>query len=137
MSNLSITEMSQKYSIKADTIRYYERIGLLPDVPRLKNGNRYFEEGMQGWMEMIVCLRHSGMPIETLHDYATMVRQGDDTLSARKELLEEQEKELLNKQKDIQRSIDRLHHKISLYDTGEIKEQKSYFEEYKIADDLI
>ena len=135
MSDLTITEVSKKYNIKPDTIRYYERIGLLPKIPRKNNGNRYFNEGMQGWIEMIVCLRHSGVPVEKLIDYADMLRAGDETLQAREDLLKEQLKELEQKKKDLNRSINRLKHKISLYESGEIKENKSYFEEYKILDD--
>ena len=135
MADLTITQVSKKYDIKPDTLRYYERIGLLPTIPRKSNGNRYFNEGMQGWIEMIVCLRHSGVPVEKLIDYADMLRTGDSTLQAREDLLKEQLKELEDKKKDLNRSIDRLKHKISLYKSGEIKENKSYFEEYKILDD--
>ena len=129
MADLTITQVSKKYDIKPDTLRYYERIGLLPTIPRKSNGNRYFNEGMQGWIEMIVCLRHSGVPVEKLIDYADMLRAGDSTLQAREDLLKEQLKELEDKKKDLNRSIDRLKHKISLYKSGEIKENKSYFEE--------
>ena len=135
MSDLTITEVSKKYNIKPDTIRYYERIGLLPKIPRKNNGNRYFNEGMQGWIEMIVCLRHSGVPVDKLIDYADMLRAGDETLQAREDLLKEQLKELEQKKKDLNRSINRLKHKISLYESGEIRENKSYFEEYNILDD--
>ncbi|WP_251717274.1 MerR family transcriptional regulator [Lactobacillus agrestimuris] len=135
MADLTITQVSKKYDIKPDTLRYYERIGLLPTIPRKSNGNRYFNEGMQGWIEMIVCLRHSGVPVEKLIDYADMLRAGDSTLQAREDLLKEQLQELEGKKKDLNRSIDRLKHKISLYKSGEIKENKSYFEEYKILDD--
>ena len=135
MSELTITEVSKKYNIKPDTISYYERIGLLNKIPRKNNGNRYFNEGMQGWIEMIVCLRHSGVPVEKLIDYADMLRVGDETLQAREDLLKEQLKELEQKKKDLNRSINRLKHKISLYESGEIRENKSYFEEYKILDD--
>lgn len=136
MSRLTITEVSKKYDINVNTVRYYERVGLLPPVPRLENGNRYFDEGMQGWLEMIVCLRHSGVSVEALHDYTEMVRIGNSTLQARQELLEEQEQDLLEKQSSLQRSINRLQHKISLYRSGEIKANKSYFEEYKIATEI-
>ncbi|MBD5431590.1 MAG: MerR family transcriptional regulator [Lactobacillus sp.] len=135
MADLTITQVSKKYDINPDTLRYYERIGLLPTIPRKSNGNRYFNEGMQGWIEMIVCLRHSGVPVEKLIDYADMLRAGDSTLQAREDLLKEQLQELEDKKKDLNRSIDRLKHKISLYKSGEIKENKSYFEEYKILDD--
>ncbi|WP_107995337.1 MerR family transcriptional regulator [Trichococcus paludicola] len=137
MPDLSITEISEKYNIRAATIRYYERVGLLPPVPRQKNGNRYYDDEIQEWIEMIICLRHSEIPIEVLYDYAEMVRQGDDTLETRKELLKEQELLLVKKQEDLQRSIDRLRHKISLYETGIIKKGKSYFEEYNVAEEII
>ncbi|GAA3638054.1 MerR family transcriptional regulator [Lactobacillus hamsteri] len=135
MTNLTITEVSKKYDLKPDTLRYYERIGLLPEVPRKENGNRYYNEGMQGWIEMIVCLRHSGVPVEKLIDYSDMLREGDSTLQAREDLLKEQLDELEIKKKNLNRSIKRLKHKISLYESGEIKKNKSYFEEYKILDD--
>lgn len=135
MTNLTITEVSKKYDLKPDTLRYYERIGLLPEVPRKENGNRYYNEGMQGWIEMIICLRHSGVPVEKLIDYADMLREGDSTLKAREDLLKEQLDELELKKKNLNRSIKRLKHKISLYESGEIKKNKSYFEEYKIMDD--
>lgn len=135
MSELTITEVSSKYQIKPDTLRYYERIGLIPKVPRRPNGNRYYNDGLQGWLEMIICLRHSGVSIETLIDYAHLLEQGDATLDAREKLLREQLELLEEKRTNLDRSIKRLKHKISLYETGEIKKGKSYFEEYKILDD--
>lgn len=135
MSDLSITQISQKYDISPATLRYYERIGLIPKVPRKSNGNRYYNDGMQGWIEMIVCLRHSGVTVEALIDYAQMLQQGDATLKAREDLLKEQLSLLEEKKHNLNRSIKRLKHKISLYESGEIKKGKSYFEEYKIMDD--
>lgn len=135
MSDLSITQISQKYDISPDTLRYYERIGLIPKVPRKSNGNRYYNDGMQGWIEMIVCLRHSGVTVEALIDYAQMLQQGDATLKAREDLLKEQLSLLEEKKHNLNRSIKCLKHKISLYESGEIKKGKSYFEEYKIMDD--
>lgn len=84
---------------------------------------------------MIVCLRHSGVTVEALIDYAQMLEQGDSTLEACEELLKEQLSILEEKKHNLDRSISRLRHKISLYETGEIKKGKSYFEEYKIMDD--
>lgn len=124
MANLTINEVSQKYDIKPDTLRYYERIGSIPKVPQQSNGNRYYNDGLQDWIEMIVCLRHSDVPVEKLIDYANMLRQGDSTLNARKELLKEQLAELEQRKANLNRSINRLKHKISLYDSGEIKKAK-------------
>jgi len=136
MADLTITQVAAKYNINTDTVRYYERIGLMPKVPRQKNGNRYYPESLQHWLEMLVCLRHSGVSVEVLHDYTELILQGDSTLETRKELLKEQVQVLLKRQADLQRSIERLQHKISLYESGEIKEEKSYFKEYKIAEQI-
>ena len=84
---------------------------------------------MQEWIEMIVCLRHSGVPIEKL------IQNGDSTLQAREDLLKEQLANLKEKQHNLNRSIARLEHKISLYESGEIKQHRSYFTEYKIMED--
>lgn len=131
----TITEVSNKYDINANTLRYYERIGLLPNIPRQSNGNRYFTEKLLNWLEMIICLRHSGVPIEALIDYAKLLQKGPKTLEAREELLREQLDALYLKKKNLQRSIDRLEHKIGLYESKEILDEQSYFEQYDIRKD--
>lgn len=135
MADLTITQMSKKYKIKTDTLRYYERIGLLPPVPRRANGHRYYNEGLQDLLEMIICLRHSDVPVETLIDYTQLLQQGDATLQARQDLLEEQLAILKNKQAVLQRAVDRLAFKVKLYQTGEIRKNKNYFNELHIMDD--
>lgn len=136
MSELTITQLSQKLNISSDTIRYYERIGLLPEVPRRENGNRYYDEKLQKWLEMLLCLRHSGLSVEVLYEYVELLQQGDQTLKSRQQILEDQVQVLQQKQNDIQQSIDRLNHKISLYQSGEIKQHKSYFDDYHIAQEI-
>ena len=90
MTELTITQTSQKYHLKPATLRYYEQIGLLPDVPRHSNGNRYYDDQLQQWIEMVVCLRHSGVPVDVLVEYAELLKQGDSTLQARENLLKNQ-----------------------------------------------
>ena len=131
----TITEVSQKYDINPNTLRYYERIGLLPEIPRQSNGNRYFTDDLNKWLEMVICLRHSGVPIEALIDYCQLLMQGNQTVEAREALLREQLAVLENKQKNLQRSIDRLHRKLSLYESGEILNKDTYYEEYGIIFD--
>lgn len=108
MSDMTITEVSRKYHINAATLRYYEQIGLLPKVPRRANGNRYYDDHLQSWLEMIICLRHSGVPVEELVKYAQLLEQGDSTLEAREQLLKEQLAMLIQKRKNLDRSIERL-----------------------------
>lgn len=131
MSDMTITEVSHKYHLNAATLRYYERIGLLPKVPRRANGNRYYDDHLQARLEMI----NSGVPVEELVKYAQLLEQGDSTLDAREQLLKEQLAMLIQKRKNLDRSIERLQHKISLYESGEIRQNRSYFDEYDILDD--
>lgn len=131
----TISELSEKYQISSSTLRYYERIGLLPNIPRQANGNRYFTDQLLNWLEMIICLRHSGVPIEKLIEYAKLIQKGDDTIATREALLREQLVELYQKRTNLQRSIQRLEDKIALYESGEITQESSYFEAYQIMQD--
>lgn len=131
----TISEVSEKYQISSSTLRYYERIGLLPNIPRQANGNRYFTDQLLNWLEMIICLRHSGVPIEKLIEYAKLIQKGDDTIATREALLREQLAELYQKRVNLQRSIQRLEDKIALYESGKITQENSYFEAYQIMQD--
>lgn len=131
----TISEVSEKYQISSSTLRYYERIGLLPNIPRQVNGNRYFTDQLLNWLEMIICLRHSGVPIEKLIEYAKLIQKGDETIATREALLREQLAELYQKKVNLQRSIQRLEDKIALYESGEITQESSYFEAYQIMQD--
>lgn len=112
---MTISEVSKKYELTEDTIRYYERIGLLPKVPRNKSGIRDFDESSCNWLEFIKCMRNSGMEIEVLIEYVNLFKQGDSTLQARKKLLEEQKQKLMEKENKIKNTLKRLDYKINLY----------------------
>lgn len=94
---MTITEVSKKFELSQDTLRYYERIGLIPPVNRNKSGIRdYLEEDCK-WVEFIKCMRGAGLPIEVLIEYVNLCKQGYKTFDARKELLKEQRINLLKK----------------------------------------
>src|SRR5574344_2916958 len=112
---MTIAEVSKKYGLTADTIRYYERIGLLPVIPRTENGIRQFDEESCKWIEFVKCMRNAGMEIGILLEYMELFKQGKSTVQKRKNLLEEQRKKLLEKQKSISETIERLDYKIDLY----------------------
>lgn len=126
---MTIAEVSKKYDLTQDTIRYYERIGLLPKIPRTKSGIRDFDEQSCKWVEFIKCMRSTGMPIEALIEYMTLFRQGKKTVGARKQLLMEQREVLLEKQKEIKNTLDRLDYKIKLYNEIEEGKRKDFMEE--------
>jgi DNA-binding transcriptional MerR regulator len=92
---MMIAEVSEKFDVSQDTLRYYERIGLIPRVTRNKSGIRDYTKEDCKWFEFIKCMRSAGLSIEVLIKYVTLFQQGDATIEARKELLTEQRKQLI------------------------------------------
>ena len=115
---MTIAVVSRKYDITPDTLRYYERIGLIPPVPRTKGGIRDYDEESCGWIELMKCMRRAGVQIEALIEYVELFRQGDATLDARKNLLIEQRNHLISRMEDMQASLNRLNDKIEGYEQG-------------------
>ena len=113
---MTIAETSKKYGLTADTLRYYERIGLIPPVPRTKGGVRNYDDASCGWIELVKCMRSAGVQIEALIEYGSLCRQGEGTEERRKEILLEQRALLLGRMEKMQRSLDRLDYKIANYD---------------------
>ena len=114
---MTIAEVSKQYNISADTLRYYERIGLIPPVNRNKNGIRDYTNEDCKWVDFIKCMRSAGLPIEVLIEYVTLFRQGNSTIEARKEILIEQRGILEEKINFMTATLERLNHKIDNYDT--------------------
>ena len=94
---MTIAEVSKKFDISADTLRYYERIGLIPSVNRTAGGIRNYTQEDCNWVEFIKCMRGAGLSIEVLVDYVNMFKEGNSTIAARKELLVEQRRQLAEK----------------------------------------
>ena len=115
---MTIAEVSRKYDISADTLRYYERIGLIPPVPRTRGGLRDYGEESCGWIQLMKCMRAAGVQIEALIEYVDLFQQGDATLDARKALLVEQRDQLVSRMAEIQASLDLLNQKIARYEQG-------------------
>ena len=115
---MTIAEVSKKYELSADTLRYYERIGLVPPVPRNKSGIRDYDTESCQWVELMKCMRSAGVQIEALIEYVALFQQGDETIGARKALLIEQRDQLVERMAEMQRSLDRLNDKIERYDQG-------------------
>ena len=110
---MTIAQVSQKYGVSADTLRYYERIGLIPPVPRNRSGVRDYDESSCGWIELMKCMRAAGVQIEALRRYVILVQQGDAALEERRQLLLEQREQLAARMADMQQSLERLDKKIA------------------------
>ena len=121
---MKIAEVSKRYGISSDTLRYYERIGLIPPVNRNKIGIRDYSEIDVKRVEFIKCMRSAGMPIEVLIEYVGLYQQGDRTIEARKDILKEQRKKLVAKMKEMQKTLDILDYKIEVYEKAVMKREK-------------
>ena len=74
---MTIAEVSRKYNLSADTLRYYERIGMIPPVTRTPSGIRDYQESDLGWVELAKCMRSAGLPVEALIEYVRLTQEGD------------------------------------------------------------
>jgi len=113
---VTIKEVCKKYGITADTLRYYERVGVIPAVKRTPGGIREYDEEALRWVESAIFMRNSGVPIDALIEYVKLFQQGDGTFRARKELLEAVRAEVQAKLDDYREALRRLDYKISRYD---------------------
>lgn len=112
---MTIKEVSQKYNISSDTLRYYERVGMIPPVTRTASGIRDYGEADLGWIELALCMRGAGLPVEAMIEYVRLCQQGNSTIEARMLLLKEQMETLLEQKAQIESTIKRLDFKISRY----------------------
>ena len=115
---MTIKDVSEKFNLTQDTLRYYERIGMIPPVTRTASGIRDYQESDLGWVELAVCMRSAGLPVEMMIEYVKLFQEGDCTIPARLQLLVEQRKVLLEQREHIDATLKRLEHKISIYETA-------------------
>lgn len=122
---MKIAEVSEQFGLSADTLRYYERIGLLQPVNRNESGIRDYNEIDVKRVEFIKCMRSAGLPIEVLIEYVGLVQQGDGTVAARKEILQEQRDLLAARMAEMQKTLDLLDHKIEVYENRVLKKEQA------------
>ena len=113
---MTIKEVAEKYDISADTLRYYERVGMIPPVTGTSGGIRDYQESDLGWVELAICMRSAGLPVEALIEYVKLTQEGDKTIEARLQLLSEQRESLIEQQKKINDTLKRLDYKIGRYE---------------------
>jgi MerR family transcriptional regulator, aldehyde-responsive regulator len=121
---MKISEVSEQSGLTVDTLRYYEKIGLLPPVNRTGSGIRDFSELDLRRVNFIKCMRSAGLPVDVLIEYYALVQQGDGTMDARKEILQEQRTQLLARMAEMQETLDLLNHKIQVYENAVLKREQ-------------
>jgi DNA-binding transcriptional MerR regulator len=113
----TIKDVAKRVGLSAHTIRYYEQEGLLPSLKRDQHGNRIFEEIDIEWLELIICLRQTGMPISEIRRYVDLSMEGDQTIPERKQILQKHKQMLKKKIEEINRALDKIDHKMKWYDS--------------------
>jgi DNA-binding transcriptional MerR regulator len=116
MSTRTIQNVATETGLSADTLRYYERVGILPDIARSESGHRRFSENDIGWIKFVQCLRATGMPIEQLHQYAQLMQQGDSTARERLQLLEDHRRVIENEMRELGTALELVQGKIASYE---------------------
>ncbi len=121
---MTIKEVCAKYNLSPDTLRYYERVGVIPEVTRTAGGIRDYKADDLGWVENAVCMRDAGVPVEMLIEYVRLFREGNGTLEARANLLKEVREQILEARKKYDTALEKLDYKIGRYEvalkTGEL-----------------
>jgi len=113
---MTIKEVSEKYGITQDTLRYYERVGMIPPVSRTAGGIRNFTEENLRWVELAKCMRSAGLPVEAIIEYVRLFQLGDETIPARLQLLIDQREALMEQRRQIDETLNRLSFKITRYE---------------------
>jgi len=126
---MKIAEVSENTGISSDTLRYYERIGLIWPVNRNASGIRDYTDLDLRRVDFIKCMRSAGLPVEVLIEYVGLVQQGDKTIEARKEILIEQRELLAARMKEMQKTLAILDHKIEVYENAVLKKEQAIIQE--------
>ena len=113
---MTIAEVGEKCNLSTDTLRYYERIGLIPPIMRTKGGIRDYSEDDYQWIDFIKCMRAAGIPVETLIEYVSLFQRGKDSRETRKKILKEQRDILAGRITEMQQTLENLDFKIANYD---------------------
>ena len=116
--SLTIRACAEATGVTPDTLRYYEKIGLLPRVPRERNGHRRFGDDEVRWITFLRRLHTTGMPIRHMQQYARLVRRGDGTMAERRALLERHRREVRQRMEALEENLRMIEKKIAHYDSA-------------------
>ena len=115
---MTIKKTSERYGISEHTLRYYEKIGMIPPVTRTSSGIRDYRDEDLEWVELVLCMRNAGLPVKVMIEYLRLFQMGDSTIVERLNLLLSQQKILLEQKKNIDETLNRLNYKISRYEVA-------------------
>jgi DNA-binding transcriptional MerR regulator len=114
---LTIQQAAERSGVSAHTLRYYERAGLLDEVQRTGHGHRRFAEHDLERLVFLRRLRSTGMPIRLISRYVELLRAGDATIAARRELLLAHRAAVAGQIAELNEDLAALDRKIAIYST--------------------
>ena len=114
-TEMTPAEMADRTGVTIDTLRYYEREGLLQAVARAGNGHRRYSQDDVLWVEVLRCLRATGMTIEQLRHYCELGEQGDVTERERKQILVAHRQEVEQQIAQRHQALELIDHKLTFY----------------------
>lgn len=122
---VSISDAATATGLTVHTLRYYERAGLMLDpVGRASSSHRRYYDADISWVQFLTRLRSTGMPIATVREYTELVRRGDETVEARRELLVRHRVAVLRQLEDITASLTAIDFKIAAYEQQTAQEEQ-------------
>ena len=114
----TIGEMADRLGVPASTLRYYDKEGLLPFVGRSDSGIRMFKDSDFEWLQIIECLKKTGMRLADIRHFVEMAMQGDDTIAERLELIVRQKEQVAHQIRELEQTLKILEFKQWYYETA-------------------
>lgn len=111
----TIKQVAEKIGVTVPTLRYYDKEGLLPFVDKKPNGTRVFKDEDFGWLDIITCMKNSGMPIKDIKRYMDLCQLGDSTLQERLEVFFGRKEEVQKQLDELNKVMETIEHKIGYY----------------------
>lgn len=112
---MTIKEAAEKTGVSVDNLRYYERIGLIPPIPRNKSGVRNYDERAIHWIEFVLKFKSAGASLDSIIKYIKLAQSEDDTKEERREILFEIKDDLEKRISKLQECLDIANYKIDNY----------------------
>jgi DNA-binding transcriptional MerR regulator len=130
----TIGEMAKKMKVAPSTLRYYDSEGLLPFVERSSGGMRVFKERDLGALEIIDCLKRTGMPIKNIKAFMDYSMEGDSTIDKRLEIILNQKTKVVEQIKELEDMLNMLNYKEFYYETAKREGSCKYAYEMPLED---
>ena len=114
----TIKQVSEMMSLPISTIRYYDKMGLIPFLEKNDSGYRIFKDDDIAMLRIIECFKRTGMSISEMQQFVKMVQRGDESLEERYELFKKRKKIVLEEMNELQKQLETIDHKLWYYETA-------------------